>query len=129
MPGEHLQPPEALVDRLRAVCRRFPDAREHDAWTGTSWRVGSTTFAHVVAIAEGRPPAYARAFGTDGPATVVTFQVPPEDREALRGSGAPYHLPPWRPGIVGLVLDAATDWTELAEHLQDSYRECGGHLD
>jgi hypothetical protein len=128
MAGDRPQPPDAIVDRLRAICRCLPDAREHVAWTGTSWRVGSTTFAHVVQIADGRPPGYARTFATDGPTTVVTFQAPPEDREALRAEGAPYHLPPWRPGIVGVVIDGDTDWAVLEEHVEDSYRECGGRL-
>ena len=70
--------------------------------------------------------AYARAFGTDGPATVVTFQAAPDEYEALRAAGHPYHHPPWRPGIVGVVVDNSTDWTELAELVVDSYRECGG---
>jgi hypothetical protein len=120
------QPPEALVDRVRAICARLLDAREHEAWTGTSWRVRGTTFAHVVQIADGRPPAYAKAFATDGPATVVTFQAPPEDRDALRTTGHPFHLPPWRPGIVGMLIEDTTDWSDLADRIEDSYRECGG---
>jgi hypothetical protein len=122
----HAEPPDELVDRVRALCADLPDAREHEAWTGTSWRIGTTTFAHVVQIADGRPPAYAKAFATAGPATVVTFQAPAEDRDALRATGHPYHLPPWRPGIVGVVIEDATDWTDLAERIEDSYRECGG---
>jgi hypothetical protein len=123
------QPPRVLVDRLRAICARLPDAHEHEAWTGTSWRVGRTTFAHLVQITGGRPAAYAKAFATDGPVTVLTFQAPAEDREAFAVSGPPYVLPRWRPGIVGIALDATTDWNLLAEHVEDSYRECGGHLD
>jgi hypothetical protein len=122
------QPPEDVVDRVRALCGALPDAREHEAWTGTSWRIAGTTFAHVVQIADGRPPAYAKAFATDGVATLVTLQVPPEDRGALRAPGHPYHLPPWRPGIAGVVIDDATDWSDLAERIEDSYRECGGDV-
>jgi hypothetical protein len=129
MAGDRAQPPEDVVDRLRAICARLPDAREHDAWTGTSWRIGNATFAHVVQIADGRPPAYATAFATDGPATVVTFQAPAEDRDAIRAIGHPYHLPPWRPGIAGVVIEDTTEWSELAERIEDSFRECGGRLD
>jgi hypothetical protein len=126
MAADRPQPPEAVIDRLRAICDGLPGAREHDAWTGTSWRVRDTTFAHVVEIADGWPPAYVTAFGTDGPATVVTFQASPDDAAALRAVGDPYHHPPWRPGIVGAVIDDTTDWAELAELVVDSYRECGG---
>ena len=129
MGADHPQPPEEVVERLRAICNRLPGAREHEAWTGTSWRVGTTTFVHVVEITDGWPPAYARTFTTDGPATVVTFQAAPDEYEALRAAGPPYRHPPWRPGIVGVVIDDASDWTELAELVVDSYRECGGRLD
>ena len=129
MADRHPQPPEPIVERVRAICAELPDAHEHEAWTGTSWRVRTATFAHVVEITDAWPPAYARAFGTDGPATVVMFQAAPDEYEALRAAGPPYHHPPWRPGIVGVVLDEATDWTELAELIVDSYRECGGQPD
>jgi hypothetical protein len=128
MAADRSHPPDEVVDRVRSICARLPDAQEHDAWTGTSWRLGSTTFAHVVQIADGRPPAYATAFATEGPATVITFQVPPEDRDALRATGHPYHLPSWRPGIAGVVIEGTTDWSELGERIEDSYRECGGRL-
>ena len=113
---------------MRAVCAALADAREHEAWTGTSWRRGDVTFAHVVEITDGWPPAYARAFETDGPVTVVTFQAAPDEYEALRAAGHPFHHPPWRPGIVGVVVHGATDWTEVGELVVDSYRQCGGRL-
>jgi hypothetical protein len=126
MTGDPSQPPADLVDRVRAICAELAGSHEHEAWTGTSWRIGTTTFAHVVQIGGGGPPAYARAFGTDGPATVVTFQADADEYRALQAVGPPYHHPPWRPGIVGLVVDDTTDWTELTEHVQESYRVCGG---
>jgi hypothetical protein len=123
---EHPEPPAAVVERLRAICARLPDAREHEAWTGTSWRRGTSTFAHVVEITDGWPAAYAKAFDTDGPATVVTFQAAPDEYAALGAAGHPYHHPPWRPGIVGVVIDDSTDWIELAELVAASYDECDG---
>jgi hypothetical protein len=108
------------------VCGALPAAAEHEAWTGTSWRVGRTTFAHVVEIDDGWPPAYARVFQTSGPATVVTFQVADDDYHALAEIGPPFHHPPWRPNLIGLVVDAGTDWDELVELLVDSHRICAG---
>ena len=116
------QPPDATVDEVRAIAMSLADADEHHAWTGTSWRIGATTFAHLVEISNGWPPAYAKAFDTHGPATVVTFQADTDERHALADLGHPFHLPPWRPGIVGLIVDADTDWTELAELITDSHR-------
>ncbi len=114
--------PPAVADRLRAVCRALPEAREEAAWVGTRWCVGRATFAHLVRIEDGWPPAYARAAGTHGPATVLTFQSSGEELDALGAAGPPFFRPVWRPGIVGLVLGGEVDWTEVAELVTDSYR-------
>lgn len=113
-----------MVERLRTICLRLDNAVEHEAWTGTSWRVQGTTFAHVVCIAEGWPPAYVRAFDSSGPATVLTFQADEVDYQALAAIGHPFHLPPWRPGVVGLELGSDTDWIEVAELVRDSHTLC-----
>lgn len=120
------QPPPELVARIRSICDALTPSVEHRAWTGTSWRTGGTTFAHVLQIDGGRPPAYAGAFGTDGPATVVTFQADPDDHIALARHGHPFVIPPWRPNIVGIVIEPTTDWAELATLIADSHQTCGG---
>ncbi|KAA0021432.1 hypothetical protein [Antrihabitans cavernicola] len=43
------------------------------------------------------------------------------ERDAFAALGFPYFLPNWSPSIVGLSLDDATDWDELAELLTESY--------
>jgi hypothetical protein len=106
------------------MCLALPAAVEHQAWTGTSWRVRTTTFAHVVQIADGRPPAYALAFATSGPATVVTFQACLDEYVALAQHGPPFHTPAWRPGIIGVELGNDTDWDELRELITDSHHLC-----
>jgi hypothetical protein len=75
-------------------------------------------------IEAGWPPAYARAVGTDtadGPITVMTFQSSGPELDAFSHIGYPYFRPPWRPGIVGMVLDANVDWDEVGELLVESY--------
>jgi hypothetical protein len=52
--------PEVLV-RIRLVCLDLPEVTEEIAWTGVRWCVGKKNFAHVLTIAEGWPPAYAKA--------------------------------------------------------------------
>ena len=84
----------AVVASLRAICLALPEARQEDAWVGTRWRVRTKTFAHVLVVADGWPPAYARAAGIDGPATVLTFRaaVPSSRRwgpSARRSSARP----------------------------------------
>jgi hypothetical protein len=114
--------PERIVERLGSICVGLPESQQEAAWTGTRWRVGKQTFAHLVAIDDGWPPAYARAAGTDGPVVVLTFQSSGDELEALSNVGHPYFRPPWRPGIVGMFVDVdATDWDEVAELVTDSY--------
>ena len=115
-----------VLEALRAICLALPEAVEEEAWVGTRWVVRKETFAHVLVIDQGWPPAYVKAFGTDGPLTMLTFQAPPEDIEAFRSIGRPFVLPPWRPNIVGLALDDdahPVDWDEVAELVTDSYCE------
>ena len=110
-----------MIEAIRSVCLALPEAYEEEAWIGTRWRVRGKTFAHLLPIDGGRPPAYARAAATDGPATVLMFRSTGEELAALRGGGAPYFAPPWRADEVGLVLDEDVDWAEVAELLAESY--------
>ena len=123
--SERAQVAIEVVERLGVICLALPEAREEEAWVGTRWRIRTATFAHVVAIDEGWPPAYAAAAGTAGPATVLTFRSDGEELEALRAIGPPYFKPVWFRDIVGLVLPhepAAVDWDEVTELVTESYR-------
>lgn len=114
--------PEILAE-LRSVCLDLPEVYEEQAWVGTRWRVRKRTFAHVLVIASGWPPAYARAAATNGPVTVLTFRSSGADLEALRGGGHPFFAPRWRADEVGMALDADVDvdWEEITELLTESY--------
>ena len=111
----------AIVDRLRSVCLALPEAYEESAWVGTRWRVRTQTFAHVLAVDGGWPPAYARAAETDGPVSVLTFESSGPELAALSAAGHPFFKPRWRPTVVGMVLDAGVDWSEVAELVTESY--------
>jgi len=115
-----------VIDAIRVVCLALPEAYEEEAWVGTRWRVRGKTFAHVLPIDDGRPPAYARAAATEGPAIVLMFRSTGEELAALRGGGMPYFAPPWRADEVGLVLwpnsrGTDVDWDEVRELLTESY--------
>jgi hypothetical protein len=116
------QVPADIVARLRTVCRALPETREEAAWVGTRWRVRDKTFAHVLMIADGWPPAYAQAAKTDGPACVVTFRTLDRQFDPVDFEAAPFFRPVWFPNIVGLALDEVTDWDQLGELLKVSYR-------
>jgi hypothetical protein len=113
-------PPDVLT-QLRSVCLGLPEAYEEQAWVGTRWRIRNRTFAHVLVVDAGWPPAYARAAATDGPATVLMFRSSGPELHALRNAGDPFFAPPWRADEVGLVLDGDVDWDEVAELLTESY--------
>ena len=86
-------PPE-ILDRLRRICRRLPEAYEEPAWIGTRWRIRSRTVAHVYVPDTKQNPVYAR-YG-EAP-TVMTFRVPLEDLLGLTANGFPFFRAPWDP--------------------------------
>ena len=111
-----------IVSQLRSVCLGLPEAYEEPAWVGTRWRIRERTFAHVLFVDAGWPPAYARAVADDGPITVVMFRSSGAELDALRNTGRPFFAPVWRADEVGMVLDEPVDWEEVAELVIESYR-------
>ena len=114
------EPDPRFVARVAEVALRLPGVREEDAWTGVRWRVRQRTFAHVVALHH--TDAVERLGITDGrTVTVVTLRSAGEERAALAAMGSPY-LASWADDVVAVVLDDATDWTEVGELVAESYR-------
>lgn len=114
--------PLEIVEELRALCLGLPEAVEEEAWVGTRWRVRGRTFAHVLVVESGWPPAYARAAGTDGPLNVLTFRSSGAELDTASFDRTPFFRPGWWPNIVGMVIDTGVDWDEVATHLTESYR-------
>jgi hypothetical protein len=114
--------PEELISKLRLICLDLPEVIEESAWVGRRWLVRKKTFAHVLMVDSGWPPAYAKAAQSNGPLCVLTFRSPVPAVEIRRYDRAPFFRPPWFPNIVGVSLDARTDWYEMAELLTKSYR-------
>ena len=75
--------PEILAS-LRSLCLALPEVVEQEAWVGIRWRIRGRTFAHVLLIDSGWPPAYATAAATAGPATVLMFRSSGPELDALR---------------------------------------------
>lgn len=99
--------PVEMVDRIDAILTAYPKCVQEDAWTGVRWRVGQVTVAHV--------------FGGEDQRFRVTFRAEPDEVMAFQHLGEPYFNVGWSGNAVGIVLDAHTDWDELAELLTDSY--------
>ena len=104
------------------MCLGLPEAYEEQAWVGARWRIRKRTFAHVLVVDSGWPPAYARAAATNGPTTVLTFRSSGPELDALRGTGHPFFAPVWRDDEVGMLLDEGFDRDEVAELVTESYR-------
>jgi hypothetical protein len=117
--------PGPTLDRMRRICAALPETVEEQAWVGTRWRIRTKTFAHVLVVHRGWPPAYARALGAAapdrGPTCVLTFRAEGDELDVLRHGGPPFFAPAWFPDIVGLVLGGATDWDDVADLCTDSY--------
>ena len=118
---EHTEVPPEIVASVGSICLGLPEVVEEQAWVGTRWLVRKKTFAHVLLVDSGWPPAYAKAAGSDGPATLLTFRSWGAEAHALRTMGPPFFAPVWRADEVGMVLDATVDWDEVAELLTESY--------
>jgi len=119
-----IEPSGDVVERIGSTALALPDAYEEDAWTGIRWRVRSRTFAHVLVAQEGYTSAYRDVTGVTEPTTVLTFRSSGDELSALINAGPPFYRPPWSPTVVGMVLDADTDWDEVAELVTESYRFC-----
>jgi YjbR len=117
----HADVPAEVIAELRSVCLALPEAYEEPAWVGKRWRIRTQTFAHVLTIDAGWPPAYARAAETDGPVAVLTFESSGPELAALSAAGHPFFKPRWRPTVVGMVLGADVDWGEVAELVTESF--------
>ena len=122
--AERLQPAEDIVLRLRSVAATLPEAYEEDAWTGVRWRIRTKTFAHVMVAQRGYESAYRDITGDDTERTVLTFHATGDELLALVHAGLPFYKPPWSPTVVGMVVDDATDWSEVTELVTESYRCC-----
>ena len=106
---------EAIVERVRAVCMRFPKVVEHG---GVASGVGAFSGTGVVGFTVSRR-VVARLLILDpgGRENVVLwFRADPSVPAALLGSGRGYLR-----GEVSVVLDDDTDWTEITELVTESY--------
>ncbi|HEY3483901.1 MAG TPA: MmcQ/YjbR family DNA-binding protein [Ilumatobacteraceae bacterium] len=123
MAGRHVSDvADEIVDALREICARLPECVEETAWVGTRWRIRGRTFAHVLTVDAGWPPAYASAIGEPGPITLLMFRSAGDELDVLRNSGRPFFAPPWRDDEVGMILDdVSVDWDEIGELVTESY--------
>ena len=98
------------LDRLREICLALPEAAEKETWGEATFRVRDKIFA-VAGVEEGRAS--------------MSCKAPPGVQEMLVGADPKrFYRPPYvgHRGWVGVHLDARTDWDQVADLVEESYR-------
>ncbi|WP_165070360.1 MmcQ/YjbR family DNA-binding protein [Marisediminicola senii] len=106
-----IDPHDPLVERVRAICLGYPEAVEKESFGRPTFRAGKKVFIWVSASMD-RP--FSIVFKPDGDERLAHL----EDER--------YFVPPyWGPaGWLAIDFDHPdTDWTELAELVDTSYRQ------
>lgn len=106
-PKDRPEVPADMLSRVRAVMDTLPETYEEPGWVGIRWRVGGATIAHI--------------FGGEDQLFRIVLHGQPADVVAFEHLGPPYFRAGWGADAIGLLLDGATDWDEVAELLIESY--------
>lgn len=99
----------SAIARLRPICLALPEAEERETWEVPTFRV--------------RGKIFAMASTRNGPA--VWCKAPPGSQAVLIGADpARFFAPPYLgpKGWIGIRLDAAADWAEIAGLVRRSFR-------
>lgn len=106
--------PQSPLVRVRRICLAFPEAHEVEAWGEPTFRVRNKLFAMYASASShhggGRPAVWCKA-GPGNQSLMIQF--------APHRFFAPPYVGP--SGWVGVWLDGAVNWAELAEVLRDAY--------
>jgi predicted DNA-binding protein (MmcQ/YjbR family) len=98
------------VERLRAICLALPEAAEKETWGEATFRV--------------REKIFAMAGQNDG-RWKVACKARPGLQAALVGADPKrFYVPPYvgPKGWIGIYLGEETDWDELTDLIEESYR-------
>lgn len=103
------------LSHIREICLAMPESSEKETWGSPTFRVRDKIFA-----------SFGETEGDDS-VTVVTMKAAPGEQEPLLAEGHPFFMPKYvgSKGWIGIVLDADTDWAEIAEFIEDSFRQIG----
>ena len=103
---------DPLVERVRLICLRFPEAIEVSAWGHPTFRAAKPIFATISS-----PRGFARH--------AVVFKPDPEDAPALKQDPRIFSPPYWgKSGWLGIGIDDPhVDWQFVAELIDASYRQ------
>lgn len=99
--------PQEFLERLDAIFATLPEVYREGAWVGERWRVGQATIAHV--------------FGGEDQLFRIVFRAPDSEVMTFEHLSPAHFRAGWGRNVVGIILDEATDWEDVAEMLTDSY--------
>lgn len=101
---------DELTRRLREICLALPDATERETWGHPTFRVRDKIFVGCGQDDDGR--------------VTTSMKAAPGEQEVLLAEGHPFFFPKYvgSKGWIGIELDSDTDWGEIAELVEDSYR-------
>jgi predicted DNA-binding protein (MmcQ/YjbR family) len=101
---------DKFLEKVRALCLAFPEAKEVEAWGHPTFRAGKKMFA-----AYGNDPGEGPTLGMK-----VGFDRQDELLQDNRFYPTPYAA---RQGWVSIHLDSKTSWTEIGGLLREAYRQ------
>lgn len=111
--------PIRYLEQVRAICLGFPEATEKKAWGHPTFRVRDKIFASIGYYESG--PGIGAGIGVE----VMTMKAVEGEQEVLLAQGHPFFYPKYvgPKGWIGVVLDDGADFEEIAELVEDSYRQ------
>ncbi len=105
--------PADVLAAIRAICLAYPEAEEQTTWGHPTFRVRNKIFASA-GLSE-----------DDDTLVTMAMKVAAGEQRSLLATGHPFFMPRYvgSKGWIGVVVDSSTDWDEIAELVDDSYRE------
>jgi hypothetical protein len=111
--------PEQIVERVHRLCLGLPEVTERVDFSrvrsrSTAWSfdIRRRSFCLLVASED----------TTGRPDTILVLRADPDERAALLSAGHPYYSSRAGDDRVVVVINAKTDWHEIAELVTESYR-------
>jgi len=106
---------DPVFARVGKICRSFPESSEQESWGNVTYRVGRRIFVWTMAMEDPQ----------GDPIRFITVKAASGEHESLVAEGHPFFAPrsSFAKGWVGIILDGSTDWGELSELIEDSFRE------
>ena len=106
--------PKSYMKKMRDICLALLDAVEKETWGHPTFRVRDKIFGGLGAYES-----------DDGEFVVTTsMKAAPGEQQSLLAEGHPFFMPQYvgSKGWIGMVIDDDTDWDEVVELVQDSFR-------